>query len=83
MITNYSKFCQIISQLTEIGGGEIESDFDSEEYAIRIMCSDYQIWANVKKLTIEIELPRNNIYVTVRVDEDNYLEAANFLKNDI
>ena len=44
------------------------------------MTSDYQIWFDMKKREIEIELICRNFYLTIRVDKYNYKDAANYLK---
>ena len=74
----YNELLKIVNDLVEIGGGELDSDIDNN--CLRIMTSDYQIWFDMNKREIEIELPCNNFYITIRVDKENYKDAANYLK---
>lgn len=74
----YTELLKIVNDLVEIGGGELDSDIDNN--CLRIMTSDYQIWFDMNKREIEIELPCNNFYITIRVDKENYKDAANYLK---
>ena len=74
----YNELLKIVNDLVEIGGGELDSDVDNN--ILRIMTSDYQIWFDMKKRKIEIELICRNFYLTIRVDKYNYKDAANYLK---
>lgn len=74
----YNELLKIVNDLVEIGGGEIDSDVDNN--TLRIMTSDYQIWFDMNKREIEIELLCGSFYLTIRVDKENYKDAANYLK---
>lgn len=74
----YNELLKIVNDLVEIGGGELDSDVDNN--TLRIMTSDYQIWFDMNKREIEIELPCRSFYLTIRVDKYNYKDAANYLK---
>lgn len=76
--TEYNELLKIVNDLVKIGGGEIDSDFDDN--CLRIMTCDYQIWFDMKKREIEIEIACNGFYITIRVDKENYKDAANYLK---
>lgn len=74
----YTELLKIVTDLVEIGGGELDSDVDNN--TLRIMTSDYQIWFDMNKREIEIELACDNFYITIRVDKENYKDAARYLK---
>lgn len=74
----YNELLKIVNDLVEIGGGELDSDVSNN--ILRIMTSDYQIWFDMDKREIEIELICKNFYLTIRVDKYNYKDAANYLK---
>lgn len=74
----YSELLKIVNDLVEIGGGELDSDVYNN--TMRIMTSDYQIWFDMNKREIEIELACDNFYITIRVDKENYKDAAKYLK---
>lgn len=74
----YNKLLKIVNDLVEIGGGELDSDVDNN--CLRIMTNNYQIWFDMSKREIEIELACDNFYITIKVDKENYKNAADYLK---
>lgn len=74
----YNELLKIVNDLVEIGGGELDSDVDNN--CLRIMTNNYQIWFDMSKREIEIELAYDNFYITIKVDKENYKNAAYYLK---
>ena len=68
----------MLHDLIEIGGGELDTEY-TDEY-IRVMTPAYQVWFDWKTKGMEIEVACCDFYVTIRVNKDNYVQAANYLK---